>query len=101
MARRLVNHHTDRVLMNLRRPGETGYLIPRDGLYRSVSCPNYFGEIVEWFGFALLTWSPAGLVFAVWTTANLLPRALSPMRGIKERFPDYPRERKALVPLIL
>lgn len=96
-----VNHHADRVLMNLRKPGETGYKIPHGGLYRFISCPNYFGEIIEWFGWALLTWSPAGLVFAVWTTANLLPRAISHHAWYKERFPDYPRERKALVPLIL
>lgn len=96
-----INQHADSVLMNLRKPGETGYKIPHGGLYRFISCPNYFGEIIEWFGFALLTWSPAGLAFALWTTANLLPRAVSNHKWYKERFPDYPRERKALVPLIL
>lgn len=96
-----INQHADHVLFNLRKPGETGYKIPRGGLYRFVSSPNYFGEIVEWFGFALLTWSPAALVFALWTTANLLPRAISHHRWYKERFPDYPPERKAIVPLVL
>jgi 3-oxo-5-alpha-steroid 4-dehydrogenase 1 len=96
-----INHHADHILFNLRKPGETGYKIPKGGLYRYVSCPNYFGEIVEWSGWALLTWSPAALVFALWTMANLLPRAISHHRWYKERFPDYPRERRAVLPLVL
>ena len=38
---------------------------------------NYFGEFTEWVGFAILTWSLPGLVFALWTFANLAPRARS------------------------
>ncbi len=48
-----INHHADSVLLSLRKPGETGYKIPYGGLYKYISCPNYFGEMVEWFGFAL------------------------------------------------
>jgi len=77
-----------------------GYAIPRGGLYRWVSCPNYLGEIVLWCGWALATWSLAGLSFALWTVANLAPRALSHHRFYRERFPDYPAERKALVPFV-
>jgi steroid 5-alpha-reductase/3-oxo-5-alpha-steroid 4-dehydrogenase 1 len=93
-----VNQHADHVLFNLRKPGETGYKIPRGGFYRWVSCPNYFGEIIEWSGFALLTFSLPGLVFALWTIANLLPRARSHHLWYREKFPDYPAERRALVP---
>ena len=46
----------------------------------------------------MLTWSPAGLVFFLWTAANLVPRARSHHRWYQERFPDYPRERKAVIP---
>ncbi len=96
-----VNLASDRILRGLRGPGETGYRIPRGGLYRWVSCPNYLGEIVEWFGWALATWSPAGLAFAVYTTANLAPRAVHHHRWYHERFPDYPPQRRALVPYLL
>lgn len=96
-----VNLHSDRILFRLRRPGEHGYAIPRGGLHRYVSCPNYLGEIVEWCGWALASWSLAGLSFAVWTIANLLPRALAHHRWYRERFPDYPPERRALVPGLL
>lgn len=96
-----VNLHADAVLRDLRRPGETGYAIPRGGLYERVSCPNYLGEMVEWLGWAVATWSLGGLGFAVWTAANLAPRALSNHRWYRETFPDYPPERKALVPFVM
>ncbi|HSR33707.1 MAG TPA: DUF1295 domain-containing protein [Anaerolineae bacterium] len=94
----LMNRQADRTLRYLRRPGESGYVIPRGGLYRWISCPNYLGEIVEWFGWAIATWSPSGLAFAVWTAANLAPRARSHHRWYREEFADYPPERRALLP---
>ncbi|MDE5941205.1 MAG: DUF1295 domain-containing protein [Muribaculaceae bacterium] len=70
-----INIHSDSVIRNLRAPGDTRHYIPRRGMFRYVSSANYFGEFVEWTGFALLTWSWAGAVFALWTFANLAPRA--------------------------
>ncbi len=96
-----IHVRADAVLRGLRAPGETAYRIPRGFLFERVSCPNYLGEIVEWGGFALLTWSLAGLSFALWTFANLAPRALAHHRWYRERFPDYPPERRALVPGLL
>ncbi|MBL8603615.1 MAG: DUF1295 domain-containing protein [Myxococcales bacterium] len=93
-----VNVHADEVLRRLRGPNESGYKVPHGGLYRYISCPNYFGEIVEWWGFALCTWHPASLAFAVWTTANLAPRALGHHRWYRATFRDYPAGRRALVP---
>ncbi len=70
-----INIDSDRRIRSLRRPGDTAHYIPRGGMFRYVSSANYFGEILEWTGFAILTWSWAGAVFALWTFANLAPRA--------------------------
>ncbi|MBW2713856.1 MAG: DUF1295 domain-containing protein, partial [Deltaproteobacteria bacterium] len=86
---------------NLRKPGETGYKIPYGGFYRWVSSPNYLGEIIEWAGFAMLTWTPAGLAFLVFSISNLFPRAFSHHRWYQEQFEDYPEERKAIIPGLL
>ncbi len=96
----LLNQTADATLLRMRRerPGE--YRIPRGGAYRWVSCPNYLGEILEWFGFALAAWSPAGLAFALFTVANLAPRAGAHHRWYRERFPEYPPERRALIPFV-
>jgi len=96
-----LNLSADKTLRGLRGPGETGYRIPRGGPYQLVSCPNYLGEIVEWCGWALATWSLAGLAFAAYTAANLAPRALNHHRWYHERFADYPPERRALIPYVL
>lgn len=96
-----INVHSDAILRSLRRPGETGYNIPEGGLYRWVTCPNYLGEILEWTGFALLAATPAAVAFAVWTAANLIPRALSHHKWYKNQFVVYPRHRKAVIPFML
>ncbi len=100
LAGYIANRWADLTLRGLRRPGETGYRIPYGGLYRWVSCPNYLGEIVEWCGWALATWSLLGLAFAAWTFANLAPRARSHHAWYHACFPEYPAERKALIPWI-
>ncbi len=96
-----VNLHSDTILIGLRKPGETGYKIPRGGLFRWISCPNHFGEIVEWVGFALMTWSAPTLAFAVWTAANLIPRALAHHGWYHRQFPDYPAGRRAVLPFVV
>jgi protein-S-isoprenylcysteine O-methyltransferase Ste14 len=93
-----INRHADRTLRRLRKGAEIEYAIPQGGMYRWISCPNYFGEIIEWIGWAIATWSLVGLGFATWTAANLAPRALSHHRWYHEHFADYPLERKALLP---
>ena len=94
----IINIHSDNLLLGLRKGTDGGYVIPRGGLFRWVSSPNYLGEMLEWIGFALATWSLAGLAFAVWTIANLLPRAISNHRWYRTQFPDYPPERRRLIP---
>jgi 3-oxo-5-alpha-steroid 4-dehydrogenase 1 len=95
------NQWADRILFQLRRPGETAYRIPEGPLFRYISCPNYLGEIIEWIGFAVASDTLAGLSFAIWTVANLLPRALAHHRFYRETFPDYPESRRALIPFVL
>tara|TARA_B100002051_G_scaffold1419_1_gene1341 strand:- start:1221 stop:1985 length:765 start_codon:yes stop_codon:yes gene_type:complete len=97
----IINIKSDDILFSLRDDGSTGYKIPRGGLFEKVSSPNYFGEIIEWIGFAIATWSLAGFTFAIWTFCNLAPRAFAHHRWYKEKFPDYPAERKALVPFVI
>lgn len=96
----IINLHSDHILRNLRKQGKNGYRIPRRGLFKYVSCPNYFGEIIEWTGWAVATWSLPGLAFALFTFANLAPRASSNHEWYLDSFPDYPKNRKALIPFI-
>lgn len=83
-----INLHSDHVIRNLRAPGDTNHYIPKKGLYRCVTSANYFGELTEWTGYAILTWSIAGAVFVIWTFANLAPRAKAIHGRYCEEFGD-------------
>jgi steroid 5-alpha reductase family enzyme len=96
-----VNIVADRRLIALREPGETGYSIPRGWLFDYVAAPNYLGEIVEWTGYAVAMWSLPGAAFALFTVANMTPRALAHRRWYRETFPDYPTQRRALIPFVV
>jgi protein-S-isoprenylcysteine O-methyltransferase Ste14 len=93
-----IHFRADKTIRCLRNPGETDYRIPRGGLFRWVSSPNYLGEIIQWTGWAVMTWSLAGVAFALFTMCNLVPRAISNHRWYTESFADYPPDRKILVP---
>jgi 3-oxo-5-alpha-steroid 4-dehydrogenase 1 len=97
----LINISSDSILINLRKKNTNEYTIPRKGLFNYISCPNFFGEIIEWLGFAVMTWSIAGLAFFLWTFFNLVPRALSHHTWYKNTFSDYPKNRKAVFPFII
>lgn len=95
-----LNLNSDAILRRLRGPGETGYKIPRGGGFRLVTSPNYLGEIIEWTGFAIAASTWAGAAFAVFTFANLAPRAWTHHKWYKQKFADYPADRKAILPWV-
>lgn len=97
----IVNNISDHILIHLRKPGETGYKIPHGFLYRYISCPNFFGEMTQWTGFAIMAWNLPALSFCIWTIANVLPRALKHHQWYVRQFPDYPSERRAVFPFLL
>ncbi|KAB1281336.1 3-oxo-5-alpha-steroid 4-dehydrogenase 1 [Camelus dromedarius] len=96
----LINIHSDHVLRNLRKPGETGYKIPRGGLFEYISAANYFGEVVEWCGYALASWSIQGWAFALFTFCTLVTRAQQHHQWYLDKFEDYPKFRKAMIPFL-
>ncbi len=95
-----INWKTDHLLIHLRKPGEKGYKIPKGFLFDYISSPNLFGEILEWIGFAIMAWNLPALTFAIWTYANLVPRAKNHHDWYCQKFPEYPKARKVLFPLL-
>ncbi|PVF97494.1 hypothetical protein CPB86DRAFT_760132 [Serendipita vermifera] len=101
----------DEILYNLRRvkPNKEGekhhYEIPRGYLYNYISYPNYFSEWIEFIGFALAAcprweYTPPWM-FVVAEVMVMLPRAYKGHQWYKQKFPDYPKERKAIIPFVL
>lgn len=96
-----INWKADNLLIHLRKPNETHYIIPRGWLFRYISCPNLFGELIEWFGFAVLCWNLPAWAFFLWTAANLIPRAIAHHKWYKARFNNYPSNRSAIIPFLI
>lgn len=97
-----INLHSDHIIRSLRKEGDTRHYIPYGGMFRYVSSANYFGELTEWIGFAIASWSWAGVVFVLWTFANLAPRAASLRRRYAAEFgEEFTRlNRKRILPFI-
>lgn len=95
-----INSSSDNILSSLQRGPNNEYVIPQGGLFKWVSNPHYFGEIIQWTGWAILTWSWAGAAFAFYTFSNLAPRAISHHAWYKKSFKEYPNDRKALIPYL-
>ena len=96
-----INLHADHIIRNLRPAGDTRHYLPQKGIYHYVTSGNYFGELVEWTGFALLTQSTAAWIFVLWTFANLAPRAYAIRNRYREEFGrEAVGSRKCLIPYI-
>lgn len=96
-----INLSADEILIQMRKSRTNGYEIPYGNLFNFISCPNFFGEIVEWLGFAILCWSLPAFSFFIWTVCNLVPRALDHHRWYKKQFKEYPVKRRAVIPFLL
>lgn len=96
----IINQRADSLLISLRKSNK-GYQIPKGWLFDYISCPNLFGEILEWTGFALLAWNLPAASFAIWTFCNLVPRAMNHHSWYREKFENYPSDRKAIFPKLL
>ena len=96
-----INLHSDHVIRHLRQPGDTRHYLPNRGFYRLVTSANYFGEIVEWIGFAVVADTLAAWVFPIWTAANLVPRAHSIYNKYRTEFGTAALgNRKRIIPFI-
>lgn len=95
------------LLKNLRPPGTKVRRIPKpDGnpfslLFNYVSCPNYTYEFGSWLFFTIMTkCAPAG-IFAVAGLYQMSVWAIGKHRNYKKEFPDYPKNRKSILPFVL
>jgi len=98
-----INLRSDYIIRHLRKdPEDTKHYFPKGFMFKYVTSANYFGELVEWLGFAILTWSIPGLVFFVWTFANLVPRAHAIHKRYQNEFPEEMKKRKPkrIIPFI-
>ncbi|MEG2613273.1 MAG: 3-oxo-5-alpha-steroid 4-dehydrogenase [Alistipes sp.] len=97
-----INRRSDHIIRDLRHAGDTRHYIPRGGMILYESSANYFGDMTQWIGFAIASWSWAGVVFVWWTFANLAPRSASLYKRYEGEFGKEftALRRKKIIPFI-
>lgn len=79
------------------------YGIPEGGMFEYVSAANYFGEIVEWTGWAIACGPhvTSAWAFAFFSACFLIVRGMQHHQFYQRTFKSYPAHRKAVIPFIL
>lgn len=90
-------HH--KILADLRRDTQ-GYVIPRGGWFEYVVCPHYFFEIAAWVGIALMSRHLFALIALAGMAGYLLARSHKTLAWYRQKFPNFPKNRKALIPFL-
>ncbi|KAL7055902.1 hypothetical protein AAHC03_023070 [Spirometra sp. Aus1] len=95
-------------LRNLRPPGSTVRRIPQPVawspftyLFHLVACPNYTYEVISWVGFTIMTQTLAAGLFTLFAFGQMTIWALNKLKAYRKEFPDFPKNRKAIIPFLL
>jgi 3-oxo-5-alpha-steroid 4-dehydrogenase 1 len=91
-----LNIQSDKIIQDLRKPGDSKHYLPSKGFFKYVTGAHYFGEVIEWIGFAILLWSMSGMVFSLWIFANLVPSANAIYNKYKKIFGEETIKEKKL-----
>jgi very-long-chain enoyl-CoA reductase len=96
----LANFRTHLILRDLRPAGSSARAIPHGFGFSYVSCPNYFFEMVAWCAFSFLTGLPSSWFFTVVASGQMWLWAVKKHKRYLKEFPNYPRNRKPMIPFI-
>ncbi|XP_031557314.1 steroid 5-alpha-reductase DET2-like [Actinia tenebrosa] len=97
-----INFYHHALLASLRPKGSApgNYVVPSGGLFDLLVCPHYFGEIIGWFGMAIL--GQHSCLYLSWLSmvAYLAGRSHQTREWYLNKLDHFPRERKNLFPYI-
>jgi very-long-chain enoyl-CoA reductase len=94
------NFYHHKLLADLRK-NSLDYFIPKSGLFEYVVCPHYLFEIITWLGIALLSRHLAAWLILLFVISYLTARSLRTLQWYHQKFSDFPKDRKAILPAIL
>lgn len=90
-------HH--KILVDLRKDSME-YFIPTGGLFKVVVCPHYLFEVFTWSGIFLFSRHFGALLVLLMIIAYLSARSLKTLKWYKEKFSDFPKNLKAMIPFV-
>jgi len=74
---------------------------PFTNMFNLVSCPNYTYEALAWFFFSVMTQCAPALIFTAVGLYQMSVWAIGKHKAYKKEFPNYPKNRRAIVPFVL
>ncbi len=90
-------HH--KILADLRK-NSLDYFIPKDGLFKYVVCPHYLFEICTWTGIFLFSRHLGTLLVLGFIVMYLSARSIRTLQWYKEKFAEFPKNVKAMIPFV-
>lgn len=97
----LLNLKCHLILKNLRKEGTTERGIPEGWGFNLVSSANYFWESLCWITFAVQSQIWGGYLFAAVSFGQMLVWALKKHARYLKEFPNYPKNRKSMIPFVI
>ncbi|KAI3757199.1 hypothetical protein L6452_04733 [Arctium lappa] len=91
-------HHN--LLAKLRKPNEKGYKIPHGGLFNLVICPHYLFEILVFWGFYFISQTPLAFACAFGDSLYLIARSYETRKWYVNKFEDFPKNVKCVIPYV-
>jgi very-long-chain enoyl-CoA reductase len=96
----IANFYHHKLLADLRK-NSLDYFIPKGGLFERVVCPHYLFEILTWLGIALLSRHLAAWLVLLFVINYLSARSIRTLKWYHDKFPEFPKDRKAILPFVL
>ncbi|KAI1001974.1 hypothetical protein K3495_g6230 [Podosphaera aphanis] len=94
------NAHAHLTLSRLRSKGGTERGIPRGYGFEWVTCPNYFFEIIAWFGINLVAKSSMAVIFTAIAWLQMHLWAKKKEFALRTEFPEtYKKKRNVIFPI--
>ncbi len=94
------NFYHHKLLADLRAEGDSDYHLPRGGWFEGATCPHYFFELLAWLGLVFISRHLFTLLAFIAMLGYLTARGIKTRQWYRQRFPDFPEERKYMIPHI-
>ena len=94
------NFYHHKLLAKLRKTDEGGYTIPKGGWFEYATCPHYFFELLTWLGIVFLSRHLFTVLVFIAMLGCLTGRSIKTRQWYRDRFPEYPKDHKFMIPFI-
>lgn len=96
----LMQYQSHTFLASLRRENDKKYHLPKGGWFEYITCPHYLAEILIYFSLFLSSMTLTNGLLLFFVILNLISSACDTYDWYCDKFPDFPKERRILIPYL-